>query len=50
MLARFCSEGDEVGAQRRPGRLSGDAGHDLVGSTVERVHDAGSDELFGGGV
>ena len=37
---------------RRVGQAGscGDAGHDLVGSAVERIHNAGSDELFGGGV
>ncbi len=50
MVAGFGGEGDEVGAQGRPGRFVGDAGHDLVGSTVERVHDSGSNKFFGGGV
>ena len=50
MFASLGGEGDEVRTQGRPGWLVGDAGHDLVGSAVERVHDAGSDELFGGGV
>ena len=50
MVAGFGGEGDQVGAQGRPGRLVGDAGHELVGAAVERIHDAGSDELFGGDV
>ena len=50
MLAGLGGEGDQVGTQGRPGRLVGDAGHDLVGSAVERRHDAGSDDVFGGDV
>ena len=50
MVAGFGGEGDQVGAQGRPGRFVGDAGHELVGAAVERIDDARSDELFGGGV
>ena len=50
MLARFCSQGDQIGTQSRPGRFIGDPGDDLVGLVVERVHDPGSDNLFGGDV
>jgi hypothetical protein len=50
MFASLGGEGDEVRTQGRPGWLVGNAGHHLVGSAVERVHDAGSDELFGSGV
>ena len=50
MLAGLRGQGDEVGTQGWPGRLVGDAGHDLVGSAVERLHDAGSDDVFGGDV
>jgi hypothetical protein len=50
VLAGFGGEGDEMGAQGRPGRRGGDVGDDLVGSAVKRTHDPGSDELFGGGM
>ena len=36
----MCSEG-------RPGRFAGEVGDDLVGLTVERLNDLGSDQLLG---
>jgi hypothetical protein len=35
-----CSEG-------RPGRFAGEVGDDLVGLTIERLNDLGSDQLLG---
>ena len=50
MFASLGGKGDEVRTQGRPGWLVGNAGHHLVGSAVERVHNPGSNEPFGGGV
>ena len=46
MLAGLSRQAEQVCTQRRPGRLAGEPGHELVGS-VERRHGLGAEELFG---
>jgi hypothetical protein len=47
VLTGLCRQGEQVCPQRRPGRLVGEVGHDLVGSGVEHLNDPGSNELLG---
>ena len=46
VLAGLSRQAEQVCTQRRPGRLVGEPGHELVGS-VERHNGLGADELFG---
>jgi hypothetical protein len=46
VLAGLSRQAEQVCTQRRPGRLVGEPGHELVGS-VERRHGLGAEELFG---
>ena len=47
VLTGLGRQGEQVGSERRPGRLAGEVGHDLVGSAVERLNDLGSNQLLG---
>jgi hypothetical protein len=48
MLTGLGRQGEQVCPQRRPRRLVGEVGHDLIGSGVEHLNDLGSEELLGG--
>jgi hypothetical protein len=50
VFSRLRGQGDEVSSQGGPGRSVGDVGYDLLGPTVERVQNCGSDDLLSGGV
>jgi hypothetical protein len=47
MLTGLGRQGEQVCPQRRPGRLVGEFGDDLVGPAVEHLNDLGSEELLG---
>ena len=47
VLAGLRRQSEQMCSQRRPGRLAGEFGDDLVGSAVEHLNDLGSDELLG---
>ena len=47
VLTRVGRQGEQVCPQRRPRRLAGEVGHELVGPGVEHLNDLGSNELLG---
>ena len=47
MLTRVGRQGEQVCSERRPRRLAGEVGHDLVGPGVERLDDLGANQLLG---
>jgi hypothetical protein len=47
MLTGFSRQREQVCSEGRPRRLARESRNDLVGSTVERVNDLGSDKLLG---
>lgn len=47
VLTGLSRQREQVCPQRRPGRLVGEFGDDLVGSGVEHLNELGSDELLG---
>ena len=47
VLTGLSRQGEQVCSERRPRRLVGEFGDDLVGSAVEHLNDLGSDELLG---
>jgi hypothetical protein len=48
VLPGLSRQPEEMCSERRPRRLVGEMGDDLVGSGVEHVNDLGSDQLLGG--
>ena len=44
----MCGEQQQVGAEGGPGRLVGEAGHNLLGGDIQRLHALGSGQFFGG--
>jgi hypothetical protein len=46
VLTGLRGQGEQVCPQGRPGRLVGEVGHNLVGSSVEHLHDLRSEELL----
>ena len=47
MLTGFGRQSEQVCSERRPGRLAGEFGDDLVGSIVEHLNDLGTNQLLG---
>jgi len=47
VLTRVGRQGEQVCSERRPRRLAGEVGHDLVGPGVERLNDLGANQLIG---
>ena len=47
VLPGLSRQSEQVCSQRRPGRLAGEFGDDLVGLAVEHLNDLGSNQLLG---
>ena len=47
-VGAVCGEQQQMGAEGGPGRLVGEAGHNLLGRDIQRLDDFASGQVFGG--